>query len=264
MEYAAVGTREQLEDLVAKLYEAERHSILESNLDVGEDFVFDCFGDPECRLDNAFLYGLFGVDDVEDGSDYWISERHMAISEDRRSYDFNETSEEPVISGDIIFSVTTPYEICKVDDAHSSVKWPVGHSSNMNSKLLEAIESYYPDMKIYFYDAVGNTNDVDRKFFADKFPKSIDGLNYFLNDDNMEATLNCDEMWTDEVMAVPESVEYEGRRYTVTGITDFRYYRNGYFQKGIGGSERPHAVRELVLPPFVRSVSQGACPISSD
>ena len=257
VEYAAVGTREQLEDLVAKLYEAERHS-LESNLDLGENVVIDCFGDPECSLDNAFLYGLFGVYDVEEGRDYWISERHM-ISEDRRCFDFNETSEEPVISGDIIFSVTTPYEICKVDDRLSYVKWSVGHSSIMNPKLLEAIESYYPGMKVYFYDAVGNTNDDDRKFFAGKFPISIDGLNYFLNDDNMEATLNCDEMWTEEVMAVRESVDYNGKRYTVTGIADFRYYRMTYFQYGIGGSERPYAVRELVLPPSVRSVSQGAC-----
>lgn len=257
VEYAAVGTMEQLEDLVAKLYEVERHS-LESNLDLGENVVSDCFGEPECRLDNAFLYGLFGVNDVEEGRDYWISERHM-ISEDRRCFDFNENSDEPVISGDIIFSVTTPYEICKVDDRLSYVKWSVGHSSNMNPKLLEAIESYYPGMKMYFYDAVGNTNDDERKYFADKFPISISGLNYFLNDDNMEATLNCDEMWTDEVMSVPESVEYNGKRYTVTGIADFRYYRECYFQRGIGGSARPHAVRELVLPPSVRSVSQGAC-----
>ena len=78
VEYVATGSREELEDLRAKLCATEEH---EDELNDG-DFSFDYDGEPTfSSLDNEHFFKEFGVlDGFDEMGVYWICGTHIFVA----------------------------------------------------------------------------------------------------------------------------------------------------------------------------------------
>lgn len=228
VDYVVTGCREELDDLREKLLKSERHENKH-----GDAGVMDYDGDPLCVLDNAHFFGMFGIKRrTKTLGTYYIEKL--------------ESKEE------------MPFPIEETEDGTLYFKWTFGHWGCDTAKLRMVIEGYYKSVKIYYIDPYCNTNDTEHRFFAHRFPLLIDGLHYFLDHNELTARLNCDDLWTDEVMQVPETVVYEGQEYKVTGIIDFQFYQP-FYGSGSGGGTRPTRLRQLQLPATMRYVKDGAC-----
>lgn len=181
VDYVVTGCREELDDMREKLLESERHECEDSFAG-----VMDYEGDPVYIVNKAHFFGMFGVNEgVEELGDFYIANSECV----------NET----------------PFPLEETEDGTLYFKWTFGHWGCDTAKLRQVIEGYYKSVKTYYIDPYCNTNDTEHHFFAHRFPLLIDGLHYFLDHNELTARLNCDDMWIDEVMQVPETVVYEGQ-----------------------------------------------------
>lgn len=233
VDYVATGSREELEDLRAKLCATEVYEE-ELNGDIG---MCDYDGSPCSLLDNEHFFKEFGINErFGEMGVYWLSDC-------------------PYISS--LDDGNGRYAISEWKDGLYCFRFQFGHNGEENPLLRETIENFYKIVKIFYLDGYHNTNDTNLEFFADKFPTLIDGLHYMLYDDHT-ADLNCDELWRDEIMTIPEVVEHDGEEYHVTGIVDFMHHSDNY-GNGYGMGTRPDNLRELVIPLHIRGVGHMAC-----
>lgn len=240
VEYVATGSREELEDLRAKLCATEMYEE-ELNGDIG---MCDYDGDPCSLLDNEHFFKGFGVHgDFSRMGLYWLpAGPYLCI--------VNE-------GNDSEQAAELAYPISEWKDGLYSFRFRFGHYEEENPLLRETMEGFYKTVKFFYLDGYHNTNDTYLEFFADKFPVLIDGLHYMLHEDNT-ADLNCDKLWEDEVMTIPEMTEYDGVEYHVTGIVDFMHHSDMY-GNGYGMGTRPDNLRELVIPSHIRGIGHLAC-----
>lgn len=242
VEYVATGSREELEDLRAKLCATEEH---EDELNDG-DFSFDYDGEPTfSSLDNEHFFKEFGVlDGFDEMGVYWICGTPYLW----RVKGGTESGK----------AMELAYPINEWKDGLYCFRFQFRYDGEENPLLRETIENFYKTVKIFYLDGYHNTNDTNLEFFADKFPTLIDGLHYVLNDEYHTAGLNCDELWSGEVMTIPETVEHNGETYRVTEIVDFMHHSDMY-ANGYGIGSKPKNLLELVIPPYIQCVGDFAC-----
>ncbi|MDO4497554.1 MAG: hypothetical protein Q4B58_06985 [Bacteroidales bacterium] len=210
--YAVTGKKEELLDFVQKVHEAEQIALKRDH-------------DDNWRTANtADLAPLLGSTlKCADLRGYW----HCA-DEECDSVEWKTTA-----------------------DGEEYVEWEITNKSWEEPKTREMIEAAYTSVKIYYQAPAKDTNDTDERYFhLGPKPVNIDGLNYYLNKEKHEASLNFDTMWDkEEVLFIPEKVTCNGEEYVVTAVFD----NEVDYQFG-GNSTPPVRVNEVFFPQTVREI----------